>query len=142
MSDDNNTIDKMAIQFTEMSELKAYANAQYKTIIELNKKVNKLQEENNSLMNLMQSGIKKEASGIVEVKSFMSPEEEICFTQLNRLNVISNSRELNLEESKRVEVFAKLLLSMKGDVKTINSEAKKLDTKELLKLVENMDNGK
>jgi len=46
--------EKMVEQFKEYGELFNYAEAQYKTIIELSKKINKIEEENNHLKELLE----------------------------------------------------------------------------------------
>lgn len=102
-------------EFKDIAELRAYANAQYNTIINLTKKVNKLEEEKLSLERQVNS--RAQVIDTDEVGSLIlatSDEETICRIQLKKLKDKSlNSEELTLEETKRVEIYTKLLISMK-----------------------------
>jgi hypothetical protein len=131
--------DSMVKQFKDFGELKEYSNAQFNTIIELNKQINKLKEENEHLQRLLETGVQKQ-SGADLTPFIISPEEEICLTQLRILNDISKRSSLTLEECRKVEIYAKILSSLRGQTKDVKGEHKNVDTKELLKLAESIGN--
>jgi hypothetical protein len=131
--------DSMVKQFKDFGELKEYSNAQFNTIIELNKQINKLKEENEHLQRLLETGVAKQSAG--DLSPFvLSPEEEICLTQLRILNDISKRSSLTLEECRKVEIYSKVLNSLRNAPKEIKGEHKSVDTKELLKLAESIGN--
>lgn len=138
-------IDKMAEQFTDLAELKTYSAAQYKTILELSKKINKLEEENAELKKQLLNSTPKDPSTESAVNSELlmgSNQEIIAKIQLNRFKEISMERELSLEESKKVEIFAKILFSMNNKDKQFEKETpKRLDDKELMALLEGINTG-
>lgn len=127
-------IDKMAEQFKDFSELQAYCDAQYTTIVNLNKEINKLKDMNSSLERSVQL-LPKEPSGIVQFPSLsLSDEEEICISQLKILNDISKRGQLTLEEAKKVEIYTKILMGLRCKGKDVEGSFKKVSTEELLKI--------
>ena len=130
-------LDNMFAQFKDMAELQAYAQALNETIINLAKKIDTLEAENKKLKASSSLQIVPQSVAIQESKQFdIDDEEAICRMQLRRLREISMDREMTLEESKRVEIYTKLLQNMKNQPKTIVVEAKRLSDKELLVLAE------
>lgn len=137
------SIDQMLNQFKEAEEIRAYAEAQYATILELSKKINKLEEDNKHLKSLLENSTpileeqKKELLGY----NIDAPNEEIISEiQLNKLKAIALDRELTLEETKKFEIFSKVLANLKasqGKNKTIEVKADILSTEDLLKLMNN-----
>lgn len=141
MSDEskNISLDKMSKQFKELSELKAYSDAQYTIIIDLNKQINKLKEEKHSLEEMLKnSQIAPIVSGaVVQFPTYsISDEEKICIEQIARLKSASPSSEFTLDQARRLEIYTKILLSLRGKEKDIDGSSKKLSTDELLKLVD------
>lgn len=135
MSSDN--IDKMSKNFKEVAEIRAYSEAQTKTIIELNKKLNALEQENIVFKRRVE-GIDLEAKREEQktLRPNVSDEQAICEMQLAILRDRSLEGELTLEESKKVEIFAKLLLSLRNPGKKEEEKVKGLDSTELLKLID------
>ena len=137
------SMDQMLNQFKEVEEIRSYAEAQYSTILELSKKINKLEEENKHLKTLLENSTpileeqKKELLGY----NVDAPNEEIIAEiQLNKLKAIAVDRELTLEETKKFEIFSKVLSNLKqaqGKNKTIEVKADVLSTEDLLKLMNN-----
>ena len=128
-------------QYRNMEDLQLFAEAQNSTILQLSKKIQKLEEERDHLKKLLESSvplIKEEGKGGAE-KFLTSAEEAICIMQLDKLRDISSGRELTYEESKKVEIFNKILISVKNMPKTIEIKNKQLKTEELLALVESDD---
>lgn len=134
------SIEKMLGEYKTTVELQSFAEAQFKTIQELTKKVKRLEDENIELKKGLDGGslIKKEDADFSKFLT-STDQETISKIQLNRLKEISFERELTLEESKRVEIFTKILTLMDDKKKTIKGESKRLDDAELLKLLESSD---
>lgn len=129
------SIDNMLEQFKDIAELKAYAEGQSKTIIELSKKNKKLEDENKKLNSLIEQerliGVKS------SIQSNISDEENIARMQLKLLKTFSDDRELTYEESKKVELYTKIVKEFdnkKNKLPNTNSEEKLED---LLRLVKN-----
>jgi hypothetical protein len=129
--------DKMAQQFTDLAELQNYCNSQYELIIELSKKINNLEEERDHLKKLLDQ---KEHPLIpqpskIDVFSHVTDEEITCRMQLRMLKELSNERELTLEETKRFEIFTKVLSSIKSkeDNKPKMEDMKEEDLLSMLK---------
>ena len=141
MADDNNIIgiDKMIEKFKSEAELKIYCNIQFKTITKLNKSVREKDEEITHLKELFAKStpLLSNDSGIL---TETTDEEQICRTQLRRLRDVSMTRELTLEESKKAEIFVKLL---KGQIQVKEEKdetaVKNMTQAELIELVK--DNG-
>jgi len=133
----------MVKDFKDLAELQQFAEAQYKTIIELSKKIQKLEEEKTISENLL-----KQATPLVNNPKDITindddlltkDEEKICIDQLKLLNIKSKSQELTFEETKKVEIFSKVLNSLRQTPNKSKGPLKKKDTAELLRMIENDD---
>jgi len=130
----------MSKDLEKQAELKAYSEAQHRTILELNRRLNTLEKENIEL----KQGLKQIDKQIISntpaatdgINKDITDERAICEMQLSILRDRSLEGELSLEESKKVEIFAKLLLQLRNPDKKMEDATKKLDSRELLKLVE------
>ena len=138
MSDVSN-FESMVKEFKDFADLKAYSNAQYNTIIELNKQITKLKAETQHVQVLLDSLPARASNGLI-TQLVMSPEEEICLAQLQVLNDISKRGQLTLEEARKTEIYAKILNSIRAIPKDIKGEHSNIDTAELLKLAEGIVN--
>lgn len=110
-------------------DLQEFCNSQQKLILDLTRKITLLESEKEHLKNLLETSIP------VFTTIEISDEEQIAREQLRRLNHISKDRELTLEESKRVDIFSKILISLKEKKDDIPTSAKHLSDNELLQLV-------
>jgi uncharacterized coiled-coil DUF342 family protein len=131
------TIDQITKQFKDMTELQAFAEAQYRTIIELSKKINLLEEERDSLKKDLANSVSKDQ---LDTPSILQPsgsdEEIICRAELKKLREKSSGgEELTLEETKRVEIYTKLLLNLSSKDKPQQQSIGNLDTAELMKFL-------
>lgn len=132
--------DKMLEQFKDFSSLQKFAEAQQKTIQALTKKLKILEDENLELKDKVDA-IPQTVESSVPTTTFQfddygSDEEVISKIQLARLKEVSMERELTLEEAKRVEIFSKIV-SAKEKNKTFDVSAKRMDSSDLLKMIEN-----
>ena len=131
----SDNFDQMIKDFKSMVELKKFSEAQHKTIIELTKKINSLQKENETIrdtlkvQNVQLPEIKQDLNAITD-------EEVICRTQLSVLKNKSLLGELTLEEAKKVDIFSKIILSIEQQGKKTNSTFEQLSNDELLALVD------
>ena len=134
------SLDIMLNEAKDLAELRAFSEAQQKTIVKLSKKNKELEEEVVHLKKLLESSapiIQKDSAQEISAEKFLSTDQEaICRMQLNRLKEVSYERELTLEEAKRVEIFSKIINVLENSPKTIKVETKNLDNKELLSLLE------
>jgi hypothetical protein len=132
--------DKMLQQMKDFASLQKYAEAQYKTILSLSKKVKVLEEENVELKDLLEKStplLQEEKNNFLVYQVEASSDEEmISKVQLARIKEISMERELTLEEAKRVEIFTKIL-STKGSNSSIAIQTQKMDSDDLLKMLDN-----
>lgn len=130
------SIDKTVAQYKEFSQLQEFAQAQQTTIIQLSKKIQKLEDERNHLKKLLESTVPL----IAPVKNENENDSEyICTMEISKLRDISTQRELTLEESRRLETYFKILTQINNRPKKEEKEVEKLSDSEVLKLVENND---
>jgi phenylalanine-4-hydroxylase len=132
------SVDKMLEQFKDFAELQVYAQSQYKTIISSSQKIKKLEDEITHLKKLIESGNIVDISSEKKYSELLtsSDEETISKIELNKLKHVSFERELTLEETKKVDIYSKILATIRGQQKTFDATSKKMDESELLKLVD------
>jgi len=141
MSDDNNSIDKMLERFKTEEEVRAYSNAQFKTIQKLNKQLQELKKELAETKEKLSQVPKLETlqmSGGVPSGSPLntSDEETICIFQLKFLRDLAMIRELTKEEAQKVEIFAKTLNMIRNIPKKVEVNTKDLSNEQLLSLID------
>lgn len=133
------TIDKMLEQFKSVEELQAYCNSQFKTIVELSRKLNDLHDENVHLKKLMDDAMPMvgDAAARKDLYLDVTDGEAICRMQLKLLRDVSLERELTLEEAKKTEIYSKVL---DGPKKPSKNEAppSRISDEDLLKALEKM----
>lgn len=113
-------------------EAKEFASASARVISELQKKIQKLEDENNSLKVMLEGNVPN-LHDVIEIG--VSPSRIICETQIAFLKQSAVTRELTLEESRKFQIYCDILeklMAVKDDgVKADFTEA------ELLTLVKN-----
>lgn len=131
---------KMIQDITKFEDLQQFANTQYKVMIAQAKKIEKLDEEITKLqVQLEHEKQKNLTSSTLDTKNDnQNDAETICLIQLALLNNKSMLGELTLEETKKVETYSKVLLSLK--VKDSNNDKEKeivenIDTSNLLSII-------
>ena len=134
----SDSIDKMAQGFKDEASLKAYSEAQYKTIVTLSKQIHQLEEENIHLRKLLEDStplIKPEGS-LIETFQDVTDQEAICRMELKKLKNLAIERDLNLEEAKRTEIYTKLLVQLQQKGKPEEKAPGRLDDAQLIALFE------
>lgn len=131
-------ISKTILQYKEMSQLQEFAEAQSSTIIQISKKLKKLEEERDHLKQLLESSVPilRDDKQPIGHKFLTSSEEAICVMQLEKLRDASTARELTLEEARRVEIFSKVLAASRNSPKVIEPLTQNMSNEELLAIVE------
>jgi hypothetical protein len=130
------SIDKMLANYKTEAELRAFAEASQKTLMQVMKKNKELTDEVEHLKKLVSGAvpiIRPDNSPI----SVGSDEEEIAKIELRKLKEKSmDSEPLMLEDAKKVEIYSKILSSKlkKDDGK--EREVKELEVSQLLSIAE------
>lgn len=137
------TIDEMLKSFSDIAELRDFSEQQHKTILELTKKIDALKAKNKQLEDLLQQKtpvLVGEYTPIIQSGRIDELyEENICKMELKKLHDLSIERTLTYEETKKVDIYTKLLLAINAKPKGQTIDTKKKDTDELLRLVSSSD---
>lgn len=131
------------------SDLIALSKAQSKTIVAQSKEITELKKQKEKL----EEEVKRLHTEVVTLKATgaaggtqqfsTSSSETICVVQLAMLEQLSMNRELTLEESKKVELFSKVLREERGKVaKTEEETPAKLSNEDLLKAMQSLGSDK
>jgi Cu/Ag efflux protein CusF len=142
----NESIDHLADTYASTeSDAKAYQKAQAATIVSQTKEINVLRKQKEQLEKefekLTMEHVQLKALNPAGTAQFeVSDEETIAIVQLAILKNLAMQRELTLEETKKCEIFTKLLVVIRGKVETKDEPASLsgLDAAELTKLMKEM----
>ena len=115
----------MVDKLENIDSKEAYADimidAQKKQITVLNKKINELKVENEELrVKLKQAQATPSIMSGTRMsgnKEGLSDEEQVCKLEIAKLLEVSGDRELTLEESKKLDIYTKILNSKKTEEK-------------------------
>lgn len=131
------SIDKMLSELKDISELKKFAEAQNKTILNLSKELKESKDKIKHLEKLLES-----TTDIIprDNKKYEKEDEEISIRQLQLLRDLSAERELTLEEAKKVDTYSKILQNTKNFKEEEAPKTKGIETADLLKLVKSDGN--
>ena len=117
-----------------LEEWKSFCSAQLITIEECTKKIKELQKKNYSLEVMLMS--KFNESMIAK----LTPEEEICIIQIERLQKLSNERALVLDEVKRLDLLVKNLKLIREESTIIlNKNSDTLKEEDLVAIIRSSD---
>ena len=134
------SLSSMFQETKELSDLQAFCEAQQKTILGLTKKVKQLEEERDHLKGLLETTapiLPNPSSSVLPTEKFLTSDQEaICRMQLTKLRDVALERELTLEETKKVEIFSKIIAAIENAPKTIKIDAKAIDSGDLMGLLE------
>lgn len=133
--------EKIVDSIKDFDDLKEYSNAQYSTIVAQSKKITELERKVDSLEGKL---IKAEQSNTVS--SVLNPNQDtkgsdaetICLIQLALLKSSAMNGELTLEETKKVEIYSKTLLLLRGkevDSKKPKEQGRALTNEELIAMM-------
>lgn len=130
-------IDQLTEQFKTMEELKFFCESQFKQILQLSKKIKDLEDKNSDLV---AKSKENKALSIVNIDNTSSSNlglkddaEVIAQIQIKMLKEQAYGRELTLEETKKLEIFNKILKQPVEKDKPIKIDAKVLKEEDLLK---------
>jgi hypothetical protein len=137
--------DKILSTFESLEDMKEYASSQYLTIITQSKKITELERKTEVLETKLADAEKRAAvssSLSIEQPEGQSDTETVCVIQIAMLKGLAMNKELTLEETKKLEVFAKTLQMIRGKP-TSDSDKKrdvgtKLTTEQLLALASSL----
>lgn len=128
------SIDKLVEQYKTFDELKLFCEQQFKQILSLTKKNRELED-------------KLAVSKVFEPTNLPVPQgtdlkvlddaKTISQVQIQMLKQTAFGRELTLEETKKLEIFNKILNQQEEKDKPLRVNAKVLGETDLLKLIEN-----
>ena len=150
MSDKKELVDHVAELYSNTdSDLIALSKAQSKTIVSQSKEITELKKQKEQL----EEEVKRLHTEVVTLKATgaaggtqqfsTSSSETICVVQLAMLEQLSMNRELTLEESKKVELFSKVLRDERGKAaKSEEDTPAKLSNEDLLKAMQSLGSDK
>lgn len=126
-------IDQLADEFEKQAKEEAQLTieSQMKVLVATNKKIKILQEENEHLKKLL----KQTNPIIVNLDEAGLDEELIARSELRKLRQRSQDQELSMEETKKVEIYSKIMSNLANKPKTIEVTAKNMKTEELFGLL-------
>lgn len=125
-------ITEIADKFKDDLISKETFDAQTAVLITLNKKLKHIEDENEHLKKLLKSS----NPIIVSMDEAGLDEELISRSELRKLRQISQERELTMEETKKVEIYSKIMANIANKPKTIEVYAKNLKSEELMSQLE------
>lgn len=133
-----NKIDDLEKSFTELQE---YSDTQFRTIVELKKQLEAAKEEVKSLKKMLEGNLPQLGISTSSLAPLgISNEQLICETQIALLKERAVSRELTLEEAKKLQIYTTILTEIrKNHEDAPDLSVQKLSDDELLKLVVNND---
>ena len=125
--------DEMINDYKTLAELQEFAESQFKTIVTQKKKMQEMETEIVHLKKLLEH-----TAPVLELDSVftLNDEETISRTQLQKLRDVSLSRELTLEEARKLEIYSKIINSLETRTKKQVLQSKKLSTDDLVRQLE------
>lgn len=137
------SVNKMLDQYKSEAELRAYAEASYKTLLQVQKKNTELQGEVDHLKKLVAGAVPLIEGNNNSPLNVGSDEEEIAKIELRKLKVNSMGTDpLTLEEAKRVEIYSKILNSRVKGKENTEREVQELNSDALLAIAETPEDKK
>lgn len=140
-------INQLTEQFKTYEELKVFCSSQFKQILQLTKKIKELEEKNSSLQKKVKEVNNSEVINLNAALpstslnfKLLDDAKMISQVQLKMIKELSFERELTLEETKKLDIFNRILNQPEDKEKPIKATARVLKEEDLLSLVEG--NGK
>ena len=123
-------------QNKSLVELKEFSEAQQKVIIQLNRKIQKLESERNHLQELLEKAPVQLFPSTIQINQDVLPEKAICLMQIDRLKEVSMGRELTLEEARKLEIYNKVLNGNQQKESSIDVKTRNIKDEDLLKMLD------
>jgi len=141
-------IDQLVEQYKTVEELKIFAGSQFKQILSLTKKIKELEEQLNKKEAAPKTQIEPSSLGQLNADgNLVGPDlkvlndaKTIAQVQIRMLRDVSFGRELTLEETKKLDIFNKILTDKEEVKKKDEKPIKAISDNELLTLI-NGSNG-
>lgn len=125
---------KIINSFEDPEQLKQFCESQYQTIVELSQELAEFKRSNEELKaKALVSAQGINASSLIQLDE--QDQEIICRTQIALLRNRSMNCELTLEEARKLELYSKILGSVKPKPETDMREIKEMDSESMLLLV-------
>lgn len=142
-------ISELSKSYDTYEKLQVFCQAQFRQILNLTKKINELEEKNKELQDRMKHNNNKEVVAMSnEANNLITPDfkvlndaKTIAQVQIKMLKEESFNRELTLEETKKLEIFNRILTEKQEKKEPLKAGAKILDNEDLLALIDG-SNGK
>ncbi len=116
-------------------ELQQYSDSQFRLINKLKEDVARLESENSSLRIMLEQNLPSVSLSTSDLALGISNEQLICETQLLLIKNNAVTRELTMEEAKKVQIFTEVLAKHKAGKKPGDEYGvAKMTDEELLKL--------
>jgi len=109
--------------------MQLHIEVQHRTISNLKVELDRLKEEKQHIEKLL---VNQNPELSLGPSLETDDEESICRMQLRLLKNVSMSRELTLEEAKRVEIYTKILNNKLNQPKTVVVKTKSISNEDLL----------
>lgn len=124
------TIDELKKRFMEKNSLadwKLFSEEQSVLLVKYEKEIYLLKEKNISLEKMLSQSLISE----------LTPEEIVCIQQIDRLKVMSNERQLTLEEVKKLDLLVKnLKLIREESTIVLNTRSSNVSEDELVAIAQ------
>lgn len=126
---------------SNFTDLQAYSDAQFKTIVQLNQEIAKLKSENDFLKMTLDQNVPNMALQVSDLGIGISNQQLICETQILILKNDAMLRPLTMEETRKLEIFTNVLEKVKRNtLDPVQVEVNKLSDTDLLTILKNEAN--
>lgn len=115
----------MANDFKDIAELIKHSDEQDCKIVKLQQELAEVKEKC-----LLLEKVNSNDGSLSKIE--ITNQEIICLKQLEHFKVIALSRELTLEEARKIEIYSKIMNGLKGKEEPIDTHSKKMSDSELL----------
>lgn len=133
-------IKKLIENYKTYEELTFFVESQFKQILNLTKKIKELEDQNTKLKTEKKLAVVPNDApvpGTTPNLKVLDDAKTVSQVQLRMLKDIAFERELTLEETKKLEIFNKILNQAVDKDKPLKVDAKVLKDDDLIKLIEN-----
>jgi len=106
----SNDLESMEEGFKNLQE---YSDEQFKTIVSLKEKLAELESKNKHLLDMLSKNVPSLEYQNMDIIPGVSNERIICETQIALLKESAVSRQLTLEEAKKLQIYVGVLATIK-----------------------------